>query len=150
ILPYLGTSVLGYQPVIVSLYMRNGNLLDYFLNNEVDRQALLLQVAEALTFLHTKAGMVHGDLKCENVLVSNDGVPLLADFGLSTLVDKAAETGTTDATVRVWNTVRFAAPELLTDTAQSISGRIRSKTTQSDVWAFGMLVVQVSTYQRLY
>ncbi|EJD45920.1 kinase-like protein [Auricularia subglabra TFB-10046 SS5] len=146
ILPFLGTSVFGYQPVIVSLYMSNGNLLSYFSkHDDVDRQAVVLRVAEAVTFLHTNAGLVHGDLKCENVLVSDNGTPLLADFGLSALIDKTSTTHTTDYTIRASKTLRFAAPELLSDNAQSDSGRLRSKTPQSDVWAFGMLLVQAFT-----
>ncbi|EJD35359.1 kinase-like protein, partial [Auricularia subglabra TFB-10046 SS5] len=145
ILPFLGTAVLGLQPIIVSKFMANGNMLEYIGradSKQVPRSEL---VAEAVTFLHKDAGLVHGDLKCENVLISDDGRALLADFGLSALIDKIESSVTTSPVVRGWNTVRFASPELLADTATSGSpARVRSKTTQSDVWAFAMLMIQVA------
>ncbi|EJD37518.1 hypothetical protein AURDEDRAFT_129404 [Auricularia subglabra TFB-10046 SS5] len=45
ILPFLGTSVLGFQPVIISQFMRNGNILDYIVKCrpfKVHRQSLML------------------------------------------------------------------------------------------------------------
>ncbi|EJD47448.1 kinase-like protein, partial [Auricularia subglabra TFB-10046 SS5] len=95
-------------------------------------------------YLHTFPRVVHGDLKCENVLVSEDGKALLTDFGLSTTIDKLVSDTTTRTEIRHWNTLRFAAPELLFDAARSTSGRLRSKTPETDVYAFGMLAVQVS------
>ncbi|EJD39019.1 kinase-like protein [Auricularia subglabra TFB-10046 SS5] len=149
ILPFLGTAELAFQPVLVTQYMQNGNILEYIDRlrpYKVNRLQLLIEVANALNFLHTKTGLVHGDIKSENILIADGGKPLLADFGLSALIEKAESSATTALSVRGWNSVRFAAPELLEDTASSGStARVRSKTTQSDVWAFGMLMIQVFT-----
>ncbi|EJD46461.1 kinase-like protein [Auricularia subglabra TFB-10046 SS5] len=144
ILPFIGALSTSLYTVVVSEYMESGNMLEYIkAQPTVQREPLLLQVAIAVDYLHTTAGFVHGDLKCENVLISASGDALLADFGLSTTVAKADEEATTATNIRHLNTVRFAAPELLLDEATSASGRIRSKTPQTDVYAFGMLVVQV-------
>lgn len=110
ILPFLGTSVLGFQPIIISQFMRNGNILDYIIKCrpfKVHRQSLVIQIAEAVHFLHTEAGLVHGDLKCENVMIADDGTALLADLGLCTVIDKAKSHATTTTGVRQWNTIRF-------------------------------------------
>ncbi|EJD47425.1 kinase-like protein, partial [Auricularia subglabra TFB-10046 SS5] len=80
-----------------------------------------------------------------NVLVSADGRALLTDFGLSTLIDKLEFEETTASGIRAFTTIRFAAPELLNDKAQSAAGRKRSKTPASDVYAFAMLVIQAFT-----
>ncbi|EJD49201.1 kinase-like protein [Auricularia subglabra TFB-10046 SS5] len=127
--------------IILSPFMRNGNLLEYLNRTDAPRQPLIIQVADAVEYLHDVCGTVHGDLKCQNVLVSDEGKAVLTDFGLSTLIAPAHEP--TLAEIRGMYTVRFAAPELLGDSARSPDGRTRSKTPQTDVYAFGMLMIEV-------
>lgn len=78
-------------------------------------------------------------------MVGPQGDALLADFGLSTAVEKAAEDKTTATDIRHQSTFRFSAPELLLGDYESdfFGERPRSKTMSTDVWAFGMLVLQV-------
>lgn len=145
ILSFIGSAEFGLQTAIISRYMRNGNLLEYFRAQAfVDKKKLILQVAEAVTYLHTVERLVHGDLKSANVLVSDSGDALLADFGLSTFIEKTQTSATTATNVRQMYTVRFAAPEILRDVAGNPS-RLRSKTRESDVYAFGMLVLEAIT-----
>ncbi|EJD38232.1 kinase-like protein, partial [Auricularia subglabra TFB-10046 SS5] len=137
---------------LISPLMRNGNLLQYLQGNpEADRRISLVQIATAVDHLHTRLGLVHGDLKCENVLVSDDGSALLADFGLSTFIDKAESSTTTATSLRQRSTIQFAAPELIFDDVLSEpadhcdDARPRSKTPKTDVYAFGMLMLQAFT-----
>lgn len=84
------------------------------------------------------------------MLVDDNGNARLADFGLTTTVDKAENDPTTVTAIRQQNTLRFAAPELLTegeDGTSSAPTKLRSKTVQSDVYAFGMLILQASRFQ---
>ncbi|KYH44000.1 serine/threonine-protein kinase [Branchiibius sp. NY16-3462-2] len=66
---------------------------------------VLVPLAQALHHLHT-LGIVHGDLKPANVLLTADGRPLLADLGVARLpVDQSDR--------EVWATDRWSAPEVL-------------------------------------
>ncbi|EJD38046.1 kinase-like protein, partial [Auricularia subglabra TFB-10046 SS5] len=132
---------------LVSPLMTNGNMSEFIARfPDKNRLQLLRQVAEGLHYLHSTTRMVHGDLKCTNVLISDVECALLADFGLSTFVDASESATATD--IRMRNTVAYAAPELFTDEAFNDAAvttdlRPRSKTTFSDSFAFGSLVYEV-------
>lgn len=148
ILPYAGTAVFEFHKIIISPYMKNGNLLEYLATNVVDRGTLLYQVAEAVNFLHTDHKIIHGDLKCENVLVSDEGTALLADFGLSTFMERTEMSTRTATALRQLMTLQFAAPELVfgTEIADGVNTkRPARRTAKTDVYAFGMMIVQAYT-----
>ncbi|PWJ24790.1 serine/threonine protein kinase [Branchiibius hedensis] len=66
---------------------------------------VLVPLAQALHHLHS-VGLVHGDLKPANVLLTADGRPLLADLGAARLPVDVADS-------EVWATDRWSAPEVL-------------------------------------
>ena len=69
---------------------------------------LLAQVCEALHFAH-EHGIVHGDIKPSNLMVTHDGTVKLADFGLAQLMDPGNRQ---DDTFTPMGTPEYAAPEL--------------------------------------
>lgn len=147
IVGFLGTATVGEQTAIVSFYMENGSLMQYIKSHaECDKRKLILQVAEAVEFLHVEMRLVHGDLKCDNVLVSDFGNALLADFGLSSFVEKSERLSTTLTAIRLMNTLQFAAPELLGVLGDDETP-VSKKTTASDIYAFGMLVLEAISEQ---
>lgn len=86
-------------------------------------RSYLGQIADALCFLHSK-GIVHRDIKDENVVLGPAGKCVLIDFGSSGLVKKGG-----------WDTfsgtLDYAGPEILR------GERYQGK--EQDVWAFGVV-----------
>ncbi len=69
---------------------------------------LVSQVCDALQFAHQR-GIVHGDIKPSNLLVTQDGIVKLADFGLAQLTGAGAAQAESYAPM---GTPEYAAPEL--------------------------------------
>src|SRR6185437_5702836 len=90
---------------------------------------LLRQVAEALDALHA-AGLVHRDVKPQNVLVGDDEDAYLGDFGLMRTGADATSTG------RLMGTIPYLAPELI---------RGESATPASDRYAFAAMAFECLT-----
>ncbi|KAG9111308.1 hypothetical protein FRC07_008064 [Ceratobasidium sp. 392] len=94
----LGLAMFRNQIAMVSPWMENGSMMSYIERNpSADRCQLCAQVAEGLTYLH-HIDLIHGDVKAANVLISDQGVAMLTDFGnsilkLSTLRFAGTDTG---------------------------------------------------------
>ncbi|KAJ3571101.1 hypothetical protein NP233_g3972 [Leucocoprinus birnbaumii] len=129
ILPFCGVllkEVDGSQRIcLVSPFMKNGNLNTYASRlSPRSRLALILDVATGLQYLHN-SGVIHGDLKGENVLISNEGRRLITDFG-TTHITTATAAATTS---KFPTTLRYAAPEVVLNDGPP--------TRERDIWAFG-------------
>ncbi|CAE6525732.1 unnamed protein product [Rhizoctonia solani] len=124
----LGLVVFRERIGMVSPWIENGTLPRYLERvPEANRYNLCVQICDGLSYLH-HIGIIHGDLKGANVLVSDKGTPLLNDFGNSLLRDRTLKF--TQTTSNVALTVRWAAAELITESSPS--------TEASDVYALGM------------
>lgn len=127
---------------MVMQWHQNGSASDYLKNrcySEVDRLALVLDVARGLKYLHTlKSPIVHGDLKGNNVLITDDGRAVLSDFGLSKVMeDLIGPTGFTPSNPEV-GPLRWQAPEFLEDETCRPS-------LFTDIWSFGCTAYELLT-----
>lgn len=95
---------------------------------ENECRKIFVQVAEAIHHLHTKAKVVHRDIKDENVVLDGEGNIKLIDFGSAAYI----KSGPFDVFV---GTIDYAAPEVL-------AGKpYRGK--EQDVWALGILLYTI-------
>ncbi|KAG9093265.1 hypothetical protein FRC07_011498, partial [Ceratobasidium sp. 392] len=132
---------------MVSPWMDNGTLEEYIrVKPDVDRYDLCIQMARGVSYLHD-IGMVHGDLKARNVLVGQDGIPRLSDFDHSILSN--CTLAFTETTNTGGGTLRWMAPELMhlssDEDENSTTSSAVTRTTQTDVYALGMLMLEIIT-----
>ncbi|CAN6248381.1 unnamed protein product [Urochloa humidicola] len=96
-------------------------------------------VACGLQFLHDK-GVIHRDLKPHNVLLDENFNPKIADFDLMRAYDKQK---THESTEKVAGTFGYMAPECT-------SGRKFQLSIKSDVYSYGVLVLEIITGHKIY
>ncbi|TDL15426.1 kinase-like protein, partial [Rickenella mellea] len=94
-------------------------------------------IADGLAYLH-KEGVVHGDLKSDNVLISPSGAPLLCNFETCRLIS----THSLIMFGELLGSVPWMAYELL---APQINVGTIFETKLTDIWAFGMVVNELLT-----
>ncbi|KAK5206740.1 serine/threonine protein kinase [Exophiala xenobiotica] len=96
---------------------------------EAESQNIFRQVVDAIHHLHTKALVVHRDIKDENVVLDGEGRIKLIDFGSAAYI----KNGPFDVFV---GTIDYAAPEVLQ--GKSYGGK------EQDVWALGILLYTIA------
>jgi len=98
-----------------------------------DTLDLLTQIAEGLSQAH-KAGVIHRDLKPDNILVASDGRVKILDFGMA-LLQGAAKLTKDGSTV---GTAHYMAPE-------QVRGELADE--RSDIWALGVIIYEMLSGQ---
>ncbi|KAG2009954.1 STE/STE11 protein kinase [Coprinopsis cinerea AmutBmut pab1-1] len=89
ILPLFSALHTSYADYFVTIYCPAGSLYDILKRDgrpalpQDDAGMMFRQVVRGLRYLHEVAGLVHRDIKLENVLVDESGVCRIGDFGLS-------------------------------------------------------------------
>ncbi|CAE6494048.1 unnamed protein product [Rhizoctonia solani] len=136
VLKLLGLAYYKDSIVMISPWMQYGSL-DAYLEQQLDtnRLHIAIQIADGIAYLH-RIGMVHGDLKAQNVFVSQDGVLKVGDFGLAVLLGERSiaflPSGTGNNAL---GTTRWMAPELfMGDSNVSL---------KSDIYSLGMTIYEV-------
>ncbi|KAK3439928.1 hypothetical protein EUGRSUZ_B00261 [Eucalyptus grandis] len=137
----LGCSIEGPESLLIYEYLPNGSLDKVlFVNNATpvltweERLHIIIGIAEGLAFLHGGCGVkiIHWDIKTSNILLDENLMPKISDFGLARCIalDKShLSTG-------IAGTLGYMAPEYL------VKGQLTEK---ADVYAFGVLVLEILT-----
>lgn len=124
------------QTFICMAYYQGGTLKDKIKKGPLETQEALdmaIQVAQGLAKVH-KQGIIHRDIKPANIMISNDKVAKIVDFGLAKLAGQArlTRTGTT------MGTVAYMSPE------QTRGDEVDQHT---DIWSLGVLLYEMLTGQ---
>jgi eukaryotic-like serine/threonine-protein kinase len=106
-------------------------------------QSIARQIAAGMAAAHA-AGIVHGDLKPENVMVGDDGLVKILDFGLARRLrrssapasDDTAELGLAELGNGLFGTPRYLAPEQVRGEPGSLA---------SDVFSLGVIFYELIT-----
>jgi hypothetical protein len=115
------------RPYLVMEYVAGDNLSQRLSRNgEIDSERLARELLGALMHIHA-AGIVHRDVKPQNVLIAPDGSTKLIDFGIALPSDATALTSTGN----LLGTARYIAPEVM---------RGQRATERSDLYSCGVVL----------
>ncbi|XP_051209192.1 uncharacterized protein [Lolium perenne] len=118
-------------------YISNGSL-DKKITDELrglewdNRYKIIKGICEGLHYLHMEKRILHMDLKPANILLDNDVIPKITDFGLSRPTENSQTTSTTN-----FLTPGYCAPENLFG-----CGRMSVK---SDIYSLGAIIIEIVT-----
>ncbi|MCB1584484.1 MAG: protein kinase, partial [Xanthomonadales bacterium] len=112
---------------IVMDYVQQAKTLDDYVRQlelqPQDQAALIINIAEGLSHAHANL-VVHRDIKPSNILVNNNGVIKIVDFGIAKLLDQQHEIDASATLVAL--TPHYAAPEQILDNRVSVQSDIYS------------------------
>ncbi|KAL8280939.1 hypothetical protein RQP46_006618 [Phenoliferia psychrophenolica] len=130
---YHGCYLNGHELWIAMDFASGGSIRTLMKSGPIEEKYIVLIVREvlvALSFLH-RQGIIHRDVKAANVLLTQVGKIVLADFGV------AAHLQTNNKRSTFIGTPLWMAPEVITD------GKLYD--TKADIWSLGVTLFEIAT-----
>ncbi len=127
-------------PYLVMEYLPGGTLKQFGGKPMPYEQAarLLAPVARALDAAHKK-NLIHRDIKPGNILLTEEGQPMVSDFGIAKILDLEGGNTLTSTNVAI-GTPEYMAPEQW----------LNQVSAQSDIYSLGIVFYELVTGQRPY
>jgi serine/threonine-protein kinase len=130
------------SPYLVLEYLPGGTLKERIKRGALsweDAVRLLIPIADALAYAH-RHDTIHRDVKPANILLTENGSPMLTDFGIGKILEtEETMTGLTGTGMGI-GTPEYMAPEQWTGAASP----------QSDQYALGVVMYELLTGRRPY
>ncbi|TID19821.1 hypothetical protein CANINC_003704 [Pichia inconspicua] len=141
----------GYEVFVLMEYCSNKGLIDFMNTRLVDKLKefeilkIVQSITEAVCYMHVlKPPLIHRDIKIENVLISDNWVFKLCDFGSVSLPilppKNAIEFRSIQDDIMKNTTPQYRAPEMIDLSKQQIIGE------KADVWALGVFLYKLCYY----
>ncbi|XP_028394189.1 ephrin type-B receptor 1-B-like [Dendronephthya gigantea] len=134
-----GVVTQSHPVVIITEFMHNGALSDYLVRHknrftEIELLGMARGIASGMKYL-ARMRYVHRDLAARNVLVNENLVCKVADFGLTRELEESCQGEYVTQGGKI--AIRWTAPEAY---------KHRRFTTASDVWSYGIVLWEIMTY----
>ena len=139
IVPVYDVGEEGGQPFFVMRYMAGGSLVDWIKRGPMsleDTAIIVEKLASGLNYAHQK-GIIHRDIKPDNVLFDKDNHPYLTDFGVAKLTERDISVTSDDPI----GSPAYLSPEQLEE--GEVDGR-------SDIYSMGVMIYEMLTGQKPY
>ncbi|GMM51951.1 mitogen-activated protein kinase kinase kinase [Starmerella bacillaris] len=145
IVQYLGFEQLGSVSNLFLEYVPGGSVKSLINNfgkfTEPTIRFLNKQVLEGLSYLHSR-GILHRDLKADNLLLDIDGTVKISDFGIS---KRSRDIYANNAEMSMQGTIFWMAPEVINNV---IKNQKQGYSAKVDVWSLGCVVLEMFVGRR--
>ncbi|KAM8977579.1 anti-Muellerian hormone type-2 receptor [Pelodytes ibericus] len=149
------TGSLENHHLLVLQYYPEGSLRNYLTGRTTDWTTacrMAISLARGLAFLHAdiwredayKPAIAHRDLSSDNILITNDSSCVIADFGLSVILESyrmKKNKAQDPAVISMTGTLRYMSPEMLDGFLNLMSWEMAL--TQADVYSLGLLLWEI-------
>lgn len=141
IVQYLGCERKEFSISIFLEYISGGSVGSCLRKNGKFEESLVRsltrQTLAGLAYLHNE-GVLHRDLKADNILLDVDGTCKISDFGISKKTDNIYGN---DITNNMQGSVFWMAPEVIRSEGQGYSAKV-------DIWSLGCVVLEMFAGRR--